>query len=403
MRLPDDTLPLLTQGYAFLSNRRRAEGRDVVTFRLLGKRALGVCGPEWTRMLYDERLIARSSALPRPVRRTLVGEGAVHTLDGAAHRQRKQLFLRSLDPAGASALTRAVLEAWQQAEGRWARTGRMVVFRDAPLPLAEGVWRWCGLPGADLAAAAQDMVAMVDGFGAVGPRHVRGRRARDRQEEQLSRLVEDVRRGLREAPAGSVLDAASTFRDADGALLTPRVAAVELLNLVRPTVATTWFLAFAAHALRRHPELRDGLVSEDPVLVSWFAQEVRRFYPFTPFIGGTAVTVADWGGVSSRPGDLVLLDVYGQHHHPDLWPRPYRFEPSRFEGRALDPFTFVPQGGGDVETGHRCPGEPSVLLILEALLPRLARLCSDIPRQDDSIRLSRVPARPASGMVLEVR
>jgi fatty-acid peroxygenase len=95
-----------------------------------------------------------------------------------------------------------------------------------------------------------------------------------------------------------------------------------------------------------------------------------------------------------------VLDIYGQHHHPDLWEDPYRFDPSRFAGIAPGPYTFVPQGGGAPDSGHRCPGEPAVVMMLEVVLPHLARLEYDVPAQDDRISLSRMPARPRSGMVL---
>jgi fatty-acid peroxygenase len=41
--------------------------------------------------------------------------------------------------------------------------------------------------------------------------------------------------------------------------------------------------------------------------------------------------------------------------------------------------------------------------LLAALAVRLARLDVDVPQQDLSISLRRIPARPASGVVLRVR
>lgn len=404
MRLRDDSLALLTQGYAFLPNRRRREGRSSFRFGLMGKDALAGIGPDWARQVYDDRLVERSTALPGPVRDTLVGDGAVHTLDGAAHRHRKQFFLRSLDGAGVTSLAQEVLRSWDAAQERWQRADRIVLFDEGAEVLLDAAWRWAGLPAdARSETTASDMVAMVDAFGAVGPRNLRGRRARSRQEGALSAVVEDVRAGRRTAPAGSVLDAAAWLRHPDGSLVDAEVAAVEILNLVRPTVATTWFLAYAAHSLARCPDLRDALASEDPVLVRSFAHEVRRFYPFAPFIGGTVVQTSEWEGLVARPGDMVLLDIWGHNHAAELWEEPYTFDPRRFDGVAVDPWTLVPQGAGTVERGHRCPGESGVELVLEVLVPRLAALDHTVPEQDDRIPLTRVPTRPRSGMVLQVR
>ena len=403
MRLRDDSLSLLTQGYAFLPNRRHAEGRKAVRFGLLGHSAVAGLGPDWVRRFYDERYVVRSGAVPGLVKKTLLGEGAVHTLDGEEHRTRKSLFLRTLDGRGVSSLAESVLEAWDRAEPGWHERGRIVLFREAADVLLDAVWDWAGLPAGPPAGTSTDMLSMVDAFGAVGPRNLRGRRARARQERLLRGLVEEVRAGTRTAPPGSFFDAAAWLRGGDGELVDPHVAAVEILNVVRPTVATAWFVAYAAHALARHPELRDGLASEDPVLVRSFSHELRRFYPFAPFVGGTAATEARWGDLTVRPGELVVLDIYGQNHSADLWPEPYTFDPCRFDGLEVDPYTLIPQGGGSAEHGHRCPGEPAVVLILEVLVPRLARLDHDVPEQDDGIPLTRVPTRPRSGMVLRLR
>ena len=61
---------------------------------------------------------------------------------------------------------------------------------------------------------------------------------------------------------------------------------------------------------------------------------------------------------------------------------------------------LVPQGGGDPRTGHRCPGENITVALLTALAVRLARLDYRLPEQDLGISLRRIPARPASGVVL---
>ena len=63
---------------------------------------------------------------------------------------------------------------------------------------------------------------------------------------------------------------------------------------------------------------------------------------------------------------------------------------------------LVPQGGGDPRTGHRCPGEQITVAVLSALAVRLARLRFDVPPQDLTVPLRRIPAKPRSGIVLQV-
>lgn len=250
----------------------------------MGRHAVALHGPEAVRFFYDERHVERRTALPGPVLSTLFGHGAVHTLDSQDHRVRKEMFLSLL--TGAEAVTRLVervATAWDEAVDSWPGRPSVVLFDEASRILTRGVCEWAGIPLGDAGSTAGDLVAMVDGFATPGPRHWRARRARARTEAWLERLVEDVREGSATAPAQPALDVVVRHRDADGRLLDPRTAAVELLNVVRPTVAVCWFVAYAGHALRLRPDARERLGEGDPAYAVAFAHEVRRFYPFAPF------------------------------------------------------------------------------------------------------------------------
>ncbi|MFY1674597.1 cytochrome P450 [Plantactinospora sp. WMMB334] len=400
--LVDNTLLLAAEGYGWLPNRRRrAEGYAVRT-RLLGQRAVGLCGPDAARFFYDEQHIRRHGAIPGPVQVTLFGRGAVHTLDGADHRHRKAIFTSLLSTDEIANLGRYATAAWDETVARWPAWQPVVLFDEASRVLTRAVCQWVGVPlaGSEVAGLAADAVAMVDGFGTFGPRHWRARQARSRRERWLAELVDRVREGRQAADAGSAVDVIARYRDADGRPLDSRTAAVELLNLVRPVVAVCWYVTFAAHALHRWPELRPRLRSGSADYVTAFGHEVRRFYPFAPFVAGHAVRDLTWRDVSIPAGSLVLLDLYGQNHDPQLWPDPYVFDPERFLGREIGAFDLVPQGGGDPRTGHRCPGETTTVALLNALAGRLVGLDYEVPEQDLDIPLRRVPTRPRSGFVL---
>jgi fatty-acid peroxygenase len=196
--------------------------------------------------------------------------------------------------------------------------------------------------------------------------------------------------------------------EADGSRAETIIAARELINVLRPTVAISWYIAFAALALHEHPEWRDR-IADEPAGVSAgraadrFMQEIRRFCPFTPYLGARVRAPFTWKGVRFDPGVLVLLDVYGTNHDPRIWHDPDAFRPERFERWNGDPFSLIPQGGGDVAAGHRCPGEWITMHQLALALHFLTRCMTyDVARgQDLSVDRSRMPAQPRSGFVIE--
>lgn len=390
----DQTLAIAIKGYAWLPDlRRRADGPAVHT-RVLGQKAVAIEGPHATRFFYDEGNLERHSALPLPVVATLFGRGAVHTLDGAAHRARKAIFVSLLMNDGVETLAKLAGEAFDEAADGWRGGEPVSLFDGTAEVIARAVTRWAGIPLADeeVPALARDLVALVDGFGSVGRRNWRALAARRRRERWLAAMI----RGGAPKPPGTAFAALA------GAGLPPRTAAVELLNIIRPTTAVTWFLSFSAHALDRWPEHLAGLRDGDDEATAAFVHEVRRFYPFAPFLGGRAMRDLTFEGTAIRKGTLVLLDVYGQNHDELMFPKPYEFRPQRFLDRPIGEFDLIPQGGGDPRTGHRCPGEQITVAVLGTLAQRLARLDHYLPPQDLSIDLGRMPARPASGVRIAV-
>jgi len=130
---------------------------------------------------------------------------------------------------------------------------------------------------------------------------------------------------------------------------------VELFNFIRPAVAIDRFITFSALALHEHPESFDVL-QRDPRGDDAFVQEVRRFYPFFPFVVARVRADFEWEGLRFRRGTRTLLDIYGTNHDPRVWKDPERFRPERFDGWNGSAFNFIPQGSGDPLTGLPLPG-----------------------------------------------
>jgi fatty-acid peroxygenase len=178
------------------------------------------------------------------------------------------------------------------------------------------------------------------------------------------------------------------------------VAAVELLNVLRPTVAVTYFGSYAAHALEAHPDWKDRLASGSVRELSAFEHEVRRWYPFTPLLTGRTVRQFVRDGQSLPAGSWMVLDVLGTNNDPVSWHDPEVFRPERFLDREPNAYEYVPHGGGDPATGHRCPGEPLAVGILETTLRLLASLDFELASESRTVELHRVPSLPPRHMEL---
>lgn len=131
-----------------------------------------------------------------------------------------------------------------------------------------------------------------------------------------------------------------------------------------------------------------------------FVQEVRRLYPFTPFVGALVKKDFLWNEYLFQKGTLVLLDIYGMNHDSRIWLNPYEFNPERFSDWEDNPYLFMPQGGGNME-GHRCAGEMVTIEVMKASLDFIANhLSYKVPAQNLKYRLCRIPTLPKSRFII---
>jgi len=174
------------------------------------------------------------------------------------------------------------------------------------------------------------------------------------------------------------------------------IVAVELLNVLRPVVAVSVYLVWMTHALLCHPQLRAGLAHSDVAYRRAFIDEVRRYYPLFPAVMARVNENFVWKERQFEAGERVLLDLYGTNHDERSWDDPHEFKPERFIDASMDEYAFIPQGGGDVTTGHRCPGEQATVAIMNASLDFiLAHLPSEpVAKERLAINMQRMPALP---------
>jgi fatty-acid peroxygenase len=400
----DSSLTLFAEGNTFIQRRCRRLHSDIFETRLLLQPTICMQGEEAARLFYDSDRFERQGARPGRVQKTLLGVGGVQGLDGAQHAQRKHLFVEALmsQPRIAALLQRAQHE-WHAACERWQGSARVVLFDEAQEIFCRAVCAWAGVPlaEAEVGQRTADLAAMIDSAGRPGLGYWRGRRARSRSERWAARLVEETRSGRLNPGRETALQAVAMHRDMDGATLPARIAAVALLNILRPTVAIARFVTFGALALHEHPECREHIAGDDACL-EHFVHEVRRYYPFFPFLAARVRHDFVWHGYRFPAGRRVMLDLYGTNHDARIWSSPESFRPQRFAGLTPGPFSPVPQGGGDYRQGHRCPGEWITIALMKQALHLLARdIRYRVPPQDLTVDLDRMPTLPASGFVID--
>ncbi|MFJ4159722.1 cytochrome P450 [Microbacterium testaceum] len=411
--LRDDSLSLLVRGYGFGVHlwRRADRGARAVPFRLLGREALFVRGEEGVDLFYDESRIRRHGAMPAFIQESLFGHGSVHSLDGAEHRHRKATFVDVLyDDAEVQRLVPELDRQWRGELDAWVAGGERSAYDAAVGALGRAIMRWAGIPGTAAAQTrwAKRQAQIVDGFGVpYSPEFALALLNRRWSDRHAAELIEAARTGTLRPAENTALSAWAHHRDQGGELLPAKTAGIELQNSFRPMIAVSRFVAFAAKELHDRPEWRERLAAETAErgtlvggeLATAFAQEIRRTAPFVPMLPAWAETDIELDGQCVSAGGRVVLDILGTDTDTREWQRPSDFAPERFVG--VDDYealrAFVPHGGADVRTGHRCPGEKLAIAGLAASVAALSDPRIRISGRGLEVNRRRMPTKPRSG------
>lgn len=175
---------------------------------------------------------------------------------------------------------------------------------------------------------------MLEGAGSIRPRSAIGLWKRSHTEQWAQEIIQRIRAGELQSAEGSPAALIAWHRDTNDKLLDTPSVAVELLNVLRPIVAVGRFITYSALALHEYPRAGEQLKAGDEQTRHQFAQEVRR----------------------------------------------------------------IPQGGGDLYSGHRCLGEGVAVELIEIALRMLtAAMEYEVPAQNLAVDLSDLPAAPKDG------
>jgi fatty-acid peroxygenase len=300
-------------------------------------------------------------------------------------------------------LTGMAVKHWRAYTQRWSQLDQVVLYAEMQKLLTQVACEWADVPLADSEAGerSHQLTALFDSAGAIGPRHWHARKARKLADRWMEAILIEVRSGrMRPTPNGA-LHTVAWHRDHRGQLLPVHTAAVEILNIVRPLIAVSVFIVFAAHALIQYPECRERIAAGERGYAELFLQEVRRFYPFFPALTARVSRAFEWNGYLFPQGQRVMLDLYGTNHDSRAWAAPDEFQPERFRDWDGGAFNFVPQGGGDPHAHHRCPGESITMELMQVAVAFLVHgLRYEVPKQDLALDFRRLPALPRSNVIL---
>lgn len=187
-------------------------------------------------------------------------------------------------------------------------------------------------------------------------------RLRDALDEMLS--ADMAGRTTPSAAGQDMLDVLLQATDEEGRGRT----AAELHDQLRTLLAaghetTASSLTWALYHIHRDDSVRERLAAELadcpsprempglPFLAA-VIKESQRMHPPVPIVLRRLTVPLSIDGVSYPEGQLVGLALYALHFDPTIWSDPHTFNPDRFLGNRISPFTFAPFGGGN----RRCIG-----------------------------------------------
>jgi cytochrome P450 len=166
---------------------------------------------------------------------------------------------------------------------------------------------------------------------------------------------------------------------------------VTLLAAGHETTATA--LAWALERLARHPEKLAKLT--DDATIDATVKEVLRVRPVLSISSRQVLEPWTIGEHTIPPGTYVGACLYLAHRRADVWPDPTAFQPERFLNGAVEPFAWVPFGGGV----RRCLGASFAALEMREVLRAVAARFTLRPERAQGERMRRrsITLAPARG------
>ena len=189
-------------------------------------------------------------------------------------------------------------------------------------------------------------------------------------------------------------------RDEDGRPMSAQELRDEMITmLVAGHETTATALSWVVHRLLQNPDVLEKVraelqrvVGNGPIQAEHVSKleyldatikETSRLSPIIPTVVRYLAQPTRIGAYEIPADCIVAPCIYLTHRRPELWPEPETFNPDRFVGKHVDPYTFFPFGGGV----RHCLGAAFATYEMKIVLAQM---------------LSRVSLRPVPGHTLRV-
>jgi len=419
-----ETLAFLAKPFEFIDRRVTSHG-PIFRTHLLGKPTVFLAGGETAGVFADEERCMRDGATPDHLRE-LFGGRSLGLLDGAEHATRKRQILAAFVPEALPPYLPAMQKLVESTFARWSEAetteGTAELKRLSVAAIARSVLSMGDGPDLEkLLESYQIVTAGLTGLPLPlpGTSYSRALKARGAIFEVLGRAVAAHRATAHD----DGLDRMLAHQDENAVCMTDENAAMELHHVFIAGYIVFAELSALLVEIHQSNELRASLVAEiearapsGPLTIRQLAsmevlnrvvQETKRITPVVPIACGKARTTFPLGGYRSEEGTMLFWAPFAHNQDKSVYPNPSLFDPERFSAaraeHARHAFAFAPQGMGP-STGHKCPGVDYATMFMQVFVTVLLRdYAHQLPEQDVSLDLARIPPEPRDGLRLVLR
>ena len=202
-------------------------------------------------------------------------------------------------------------------------------------------------------------------------------------------------------------------RDEDGRPMSDQELRDEMITMLlagHETTATS--LSWVVHRLLQNPAVlekvraeRQRVIGDGPIQAEHIPEleyldatikETARLNPIVPAVVRYLEQPTQIGAYEI-PADCVAAPcIYLTHRRPESWPEPETFNPDRFVGKRIDPYTFFPFGGGV----RHCLGAAFATYEMKIVLAQILSRVSLRPVPGHTVRVVRrsIMFAPSEGM-----